>query len=112
MIRLPIFKKVGERLYRNPSTRSYYAPLKIRGKQIKQGLKTDDLPEARRKLRSFRQDISKVDPLVGWMTVRVFCDRQLKTIQQQAPKTVQRKVLTASLGMNPFRFGLIYEGLG
>lgn len=32
------FEKVGESLYRNPASGTYYALLKIRGKQIKRSL--------------------------------------------------------------------------
>jgi integrase len=85
------FKKVGECLYRNPSSRQYYALVKFRGKQIKRSLRTEELPEARRKLRDFRNDQAKIDPLAGKMTVNGLCDRQLETIKNQAPKTVQRK---------------------
>src|SRR5712675_2015276 len=85
------FKKVGECLYRNPSSRQYYAILKIRGKQIKRSLKTDDLSEARRKLRDFKIDQTKIDPLAGKMTVAALCNRQLNIIKNQAPKTVRRK---------------------
>lgn len=93
MIGQPLFKKVGECLYKNPSSHRYYALLKIRGKQIKRCLKTDDLPEARRKLRDLRHDLAKIDPLAGRITVAGLCDRQLETIQHQAAKTIQRKTL-------------------
>jgi hypothetical protein len=54
-------EKVGERLYRSPSSQQYYALLKIRGKQIKRSLKTNNLPEARRKLKDFRRDQERID---------------------------------------------------
>ena len=63
------FEKVGECLYRNPSSGSYYALVKIRGKQIKQKLKARDLAEARRKLRDFKSDQAKIDPEAGRITV-------------------------------------------
>ena len=58
----PSFEKVGECLYRNPSSGTYYALVKVGGKQIKNSLKTPNLAEARRKLKDFRNDISRVDP--------------------------------------------------
>jgi hypothetical protein len=42
------FEKIGECLYRNPSSGPYYALVKIRGKQIKQRLKARDLAEGLR----------------------------------------------------------------
>jgi hypothetical protein len=54
------FKKIGECLYRNSSSLKYYALLKLRGKQIRSGLKTTNLGEARRKLKTF--DVT----LGGW----------------------------------------------
>jgi hypothetical protein len=87
------FKKVGERLYRYSPSGGYYALLKIRGKQIKRCLETDSLPEARRKLRTLRNDLAVTDILAKRMTVEELCDQQLEMITIQAPKTVQRKSL-------------------
>ena len=85
------FVKVGECLYRNPSSGTYYALVKVRGKQIKRSLETDYLAEARRKLKDFRNDIERVDPNAGRVTVVALADRYLATISHQAPKTVRRK---------------------
>ena len=48
------FEKVGECLYRNPSSGTYFARVKLRGKEIKQTLKTKNLATARRKLKDFK----------------------------------------------------------
>jgi len=85
------FKKVGECLYRNPASLQYYALVKIKGKQIKRSLGTDNLAEARRNLRTFKTDQALIDPLAGKLTVDGLCDRQLETIKNQAPKTLGRK---------------------
>lgn len=47
------FEKVGECLYRNPSSETYYAvvKVKVKGKQYKSSLQTDNLVIARRKPR-------------------------------------------------------------
>jgi hypothetical protein len=66
----PTFEKIGECLYRNPSSGTYYALLKSGGKQIKRSLRTDHLPEARRKLRDFRNERHHVDPDAGRIHVR------------------------------------------
>ena len=47
-------KKVGECLYRKPN-KQYFALLKVRGKQIKRSLKTDDLALAKRRLAELRE---------------------------------------------------------
>ena len=43
-------------LYRNPSSAKYYAQLKVRSKQIKRSLDTDNLPTAWRKLKEFKRE--------------------------------------------------------
>jgi hypothetical protein len=89
-------EKVGECLYRNPSSGSYYALVKIRGKQIKQSLKTDNLPEARRKLRDFKTEYTKIDPEAGRITVEVrsLCRRHVIAGRQddQEHQTHSRQV--------------------
>jgi hypothetical protein len=82
-------EKVGECLYRNPASGSYYALVKIRGKQIKQSLKIDNLPEARRKLRDFKTEYTKIDPEAGRITVDALCDRFAAAMSSQAAKTIK-----------------------
>jgi hypothetical protein len=65
----PLFEKIAECLYLNPSSPQYYALLKIKGKQIKRSLKTGHLPEARRKLDDFRRDQERIDTSAGKVTV-------------------------------------------
>jgi hypothetical protein len=40
----PSLKKFGECLYRNPPSRTYFARVKHRSKEIKQSVKTNNLP--------------------------------------------------------------------
>jgi integrase len=84
-------EKVGECLYRNPSSGNYYALVKVRGKQIKRGLRTNRLPQARRKLREFKGDLERMDPLAGRITLAALCGRYLETMRHQSPKTIRRK---------------------
>lgn len=51
------FQKVGECLYRNQSSGTYYALVKRGGKQIRRSLKTKDRKLADRRLAEFRRDI-------------------------------------------------------
>lgn len=59
------YKKVGECLYRNESSGTYYAWLKIHGKQVRSSLGTKDLPIAKRKLRVLREDYTRIDVTAG-----------------------------------------------
>lgn len=52
--------KVGECLYRNQSSGTYYALVKKSGKQIRRSLKTQDRKLAERRLRDFRRDVGKL----------------------------------------------------
>jgi integrase len=83
----PSFEKVAECLYRNPSSGSYYAVLKVKGKQFKSSLKTKDLAEARRKLRDKRTELEVTAPGAGKVTVRQVCEKYLETVKDQAEST-------------------------
>jgi integrase len=87
----PSLKRVGECLYRNPASDRYYAVVRVRGKQFKASLKTDNLVVARRKLRDFRNDLGRVDLDAGKFTIEALADRYLATVQHQAPATIRKK---------------------
>jgi integrase len=84
------FEKVGECLYRY-SNGVYYARIKIDGKDIKRSLKTTDRDFAKRKLAAFREEQEQIDRSQGKLTLAELCDRYLKTVQHQKPKTIERK---------------------
>ena len=88
----PSFEKVGECLYRNPSSGTYFARVKLRGKEIKQTLETKHLPTARRKLKDFKRDIEKLDLAAGKITLKELTEKFEKTIQHFAPDTISNKV--------------------
>jgi hypothetical protein len=73
-----------------PTSGTHYALVKVRGKPIKSRLRTD-LPEARRTLKRFRNDLDKVDPGSRKMSVEELADRYLATMQHQASGTVRKK---------------------
>jgi integrase len=81
------FEKVAECLYRNPSSRAYYALVKVKGKQHKRSLKTTELAEAKRKLRDYRAEVEVTTPGAGKVTVRDVCQKYLRTVKDQAGKT-------------------------
>src|SRR5882762_4257877 len=68
-----------------------YAWAAARGKQFTSSLKTDNLAEARRKLKDYRNDIGRIDPSAGKITVEALADRYLATVESQAPATVRKK---------------------
>jgi hypothetical protein len=52
-------KRVGECLYRH-HTRTYYALVKVAGKQIKRSLRTADVSLAKRRLSDFRNSATRL----------------------------------------------------
>jgi integrase len=83
--------KVGECLYRYSPNAVYYARIKIDGKEIKRSLGTTDRTLARRKLSALKDELRQIDRSHGRVTLTDLCDRYLKTVQHQKPKTVERK---------------------
>jgi integrase len=86
-----VLQKVGESLYRYSSNRVYYARIKVGGKEIKRSLGTTDPTLARRKLLVLKDELRQIDRSQGRITLAELCDRYLKTIRHQKPKTVERK---------------------
>ena len=85
------FEKVGECLYRYSSNGVYYGRIRVEGKEIKRSLETSDPAIARRELARFKDEQRQIDRSQGKLTLAEFCDRYLKTVQHQKPKTVERK---------------------
>src|SRR5260370_11704456 len=85
------FQKVGECLYRYSSNGVYYARIRTAGKEIKRSLETTDRAIAQRKLATFKDEQRQIDRSQGKLTLAELCDRYLKTVQHQKPKTVERK---------------------
>ena len=83
--------RVGESLYRYSSNGVYYARIKTGGKEIRRSLRTTDRALARRNLTALKDELRQVDRSQGRVTLAELCDRYLKTIQHQKPKTVERK---------------------
>src|SRR5205814_8165827 len=85
------FQKVAECLYRYSSNGVYYARFESGGKEIRRSLRTTDRASAQRALAWFKEERKQVDPAQGKLTLGELGDRYWETIQQQRPKTVQRK---------------------
>jgi integrase len=86
-----VFRKVGECLYRYSSNGVYYARFKSGGKEIRCSLETTDRELAKRELAAKKRQQSQIDRSQGKLTLAELCDRYLKTVQHQKPKTVERK---------------------
>jgi len=63
----------------------------VRGKQFKQSLRRQDLPEARRKLRDYRATVEGAKPSSGKVTVKSVCETFRSTFQDQSESTRQDK---------------------
>ena len=87
------FQKVGECLYRYSSNGVYYARIKTSGKEIRQSLQTTDRQKANRELSRLKEEQRDIDRSKGKLTLAELCDRYLQTVQNQKPKTVERKTL-------------------
>lgn len=87
------FQKVGECLYRYSSNGVYYARIKTSGKEIRRSLETTDREVAKRELARLKDELRQIDRSQGKLTLAELCDRYLRTIQHQKPKTVERKTL-------------------
>jgi integrase len=84
------FRKVGPCLYRYRNG-TYYARFKSGGKEIRCSLETTDRKLAERNLAKKKEDQSHIDCSQGKLTLAELCDRYLKTVQHQKPKTIERK---------------------
>src|SRR5215208_2962523 len=87
------FQKVGECLYRYSSNGVYYARIKTDGKEIRRSLETTDRQLASRNLKKLKEEQSQIDRSKSKMMLAELCDRYLRVIQHQKPKTIERKRL-------------------
>jgi site-specific recombinase XerD len=85
------FHRVGESLYRYSPNGVYYARTKTDGKEIRRSLGTTDRALARRNLAALKEEVRQVNRSQGRVTLGELCDRYLKTVQHQKPKTIERK---------------------
>src|SRR6202011_6080377 len=69
----------------------YYGRIRVDGKEIKRSLETIDRELAKRKLSQFKDEQRQIDRSQGRLTLAELCDRYLKTVRHQKPKTFERK---------------------
>jgi integrase len=89
-VEIGAFRKVGPCLYRYRNG-TYYARYKSGGKEIRCSLETTDRKLAERNLAKKKDEQSQIDRSQGKLTLAELCDRYLKTVQHQKPKTIERK---------------------
>ncbi|HEV3099498.1 MAG TPA: hypothetical protein VGY75_07265, partial [Candidatus Udaeobacter sp.] len=104
-----VFQKVGECLYRYSPNGVYYARIKTDGKEIKRSLKTTDREIAKRELAQFRDEQRQLDRSQNRLTLTELCDRHLKTVQHQKPKTVERKTFIVGRVKNDWPTGKLTQ---
>ena len=85
-----LFEQVGPCLFRYKG-KTYYARFKSGGKEIRCSLRTTDRKLAERNLADLRAQQSQIDRSQGKLTLAELCDRYLKTVQHQKPRTIERK---------------------
>jgi integrase len=89
--KIGMFQKVGECLYRYSPNGVYYARVKRDGKEIKRSLRTTDRELAKRELAQFKHEQRQIDRSQGRLTLAELCDRYIKTVEHQKPKTLKQK---------------------
>jgi integrase len=90
------FQKVGECLYRYSTSGTYFARIRVDGKEIKRSLATTDRAIAQRELARFKNEQRQIDRSQGKLTLAQLCDRYLETIQHQKPRTIEGKTCIVS----------------
>jgi len=107
-----ILKRVGECLYRN-GHRTYFALIKISGKQIKRSLKTDDLAIAKRYLAELRSRAErlhgKANRGIRLEALKANCLESIKS--NLKPKSWDRRRV-AIVGLTPFFKGMSAKSIG
>jgi len=90
--RFPFLRRVGECLYRSGSG-YYYAVLKVKGKQLRMSLRTDDGSIARRKLVEIRRQSRRLVP--AGMMFEKLTEQYLEFIGARAmkPASFRRRVV-------------------
>ena len=107
--KIGVFQKVGECLYRYSPNGVYYARIKTDGKEIKRSLRTTDRHIAKRELAQFRDEQREIDRSQGKLTLAELCDRYLKTVRHQKPKTLKQKAYVVAKIKNDWPTGSLIQ---
>lgn len=86
-----VLEKVGDCLYRMPSTGAFYARVWQRGKEIRRTLKTKDRQLAKRRLADFRREVEQLDLKAAKTTLEAYVATFLESAQFRAKSTRQKQ---------------------
>jgi integrase len=104
-------KHVGECLYRHHAG-TYYALVKVSGKQIKRSLKTADLALAKRRIADFRNSASRLTGSEKSLIFEGLVTRWLASIQPQMKDSSYQRRVTSMNQVKPFFNGHLVKSIG
>lgn len=104
-------KHIGECLYRHHAG-TYYALVKVGGKQIKRSLKTSDLALAKRRVADFRNSASRLTGSEKSLPFEGLVERWLTSIKPQMKESSYRRRVTSINQVMPFFKGHLVKSIG
>lgn len=104
-------KRVGECLYRHHSG-TYYALVKVAGKQIKRSLRTSDLNLAKRRLSDFRNNASRLTGTEKSLIFEGLADQWLASIRPQLKDSSYQRRVTCLKQVKPYFKGHLVKSIG
>jgi integrase len=103
--------RVGECLYRH-HVGTYYALVKVGGKQIKRSLKTSDLALAKRRLAEFRTSASRLTGTEKTLTFEGLSKQWLASIRPHLKESSYKRRVTSLKQVTPFFKGRPVKNIG
>jgi len=107
----PGLKLVGECLYRHHAG-TYYALVKVGGKQIKRSLRTSDMALAKRRVADFRKDAARLTGTEKSLTFEGLVAHWLASIKPQMKESSYRRRVTSTNQVMPFFKGHLVKSIG
>ena len=104
-------KHVGECLYRH-HLGTYYALVKVAGKQIKRSLRTSDLSLAKRRLSDFRNNASKLTGTEKSLVFEGLTAQWLASIRPQLKDSSYQRRVTSLKQIVPYFKGHLVKSIG
>ena len=86
-----VFEKAGPCLYRYTATGTYYALVKVKGRQVHRSLETDDRALAKRRLTDRQRDLLRVDVAAGRRFLATLCGRFQATVANPSARTRDKR---------------------
>jgi len=104
-------KHVGECLYRHHGG-TYYALVKVAGKQIKRSLRTADLNLAKRRLTDFRTNASRLTGTEKSLVFEGLSDQWLASIRPHLKESSYQRRVTSIKQVKPYFKGHLVKSIG